>query len=140
MAVRPDSAATACDIRATFSSTIDSRPETVFPEPSCAGEAGGVLPARGRPGAPGRHRGSPVRAAAQAARARSGDDARVTTSEIGPAAPPVAPPVLDRRQRNIVFGTILLGMLLAALDQTIVGTALPTIVSTSAAPRTCPGW
>jgi EmrB/QacA subfamily drug resistance transporter len=53
----------------------------------------------------------------------------VTTSEIGPAAPPAAPPVLDRRQRNIVFGTIMLGMLLAALDQTIVGTALPTIVS-----------
>ncbi|MFE9426569.1 MDR family MFS transporter [Kitasatospora sp. NPDC006697] len=40
-----------------------------------------------------------------------------------------APPVLDVRQRNIVFGTIVLGMLLAALDQTIVGTALPTIVS-----------
>ncbi|MGW4378369.1 MDR family MFS transporter [Kitasatospora sp. NPDC004531] len=48
-----------------------------------------------------------------------------TTSEISPAAPPV----LDRRQRNIVFGTIMLGMLLAALDQTIVGTALPTIVA-----------
>ncbi|MGP3689398.1 MDR family MFS transporter [Streptomyces sp. IBSNAI002] len=39
-----------------------------------------------------------------------------------------APPVLDRRRRNIVFGTIMLGVLLAALDQTIVGTALPTIV------------
>ncbi|SEK54699.1 MDR family MFS transporter [Streptacidiphilus jiangxiensis] len=39
------------------------------------------------------------------------------------------PPVLDVRQRNIVFGTIMLGMLLAALDQTIVGTALPTIVA-----------
>ncbi|WP_404954337.1 MDR family MFS transporter [Streptomyces sp. 147326] len=39
-----------------------------------------------------------------------------------------APPVLDRRQRNIIFGTIMLGVLLAALDQTIVGTALPTIV------------
>ncbi|RKE22305.1 MDR family MFS transporter [Streptomyces sp. TLI_171] len=48
-----------------------------------------------------------------------------TTSELSPAAPPV----LDRRQRNIVFGTIMLGMLLAALDQTIVGTALPTIVA-----------
>ncbi|MFB8126685.1 MDR family MFS transporter, partial [Streptomyces bacillaris] len=35
----------------------------------------------------------------------------------------------DRRRRNIVFTTIVLGMLLAALDQTIVGTALPTIVS-----------
>ncbi|MFI5618938.1 MDR family MFS transporter [Streptomyces sp. NPDC051567] len=40
-----------------------------------------------------------------------------------------APPVLDRRRRNIVFGTIMLGVLLAALDQTIVGTALPTIVA-----------
>ncbi|MGW2381856.1 MDR family MFS transporter [Streptomyces sp. NPDC001658] len=39
------------------------------------------------------------------------------------------PPVLDKRRRNIVFVTIMLGVLLAALDQTIVGTALPTIVS-----------
>ncbi|NEA99277.1 MDR family MFS transporter [Streptomyces sp. SID13726] len=39
------------------------------------------------------------------------------------------PPVLDARRRNVVFVTIMLGMLLAALDQTIVGTALPTIVS-----------
>ncbi|WP_243436746.1 MDR family MFS transporter, partial [Streptomyces sp. FH025] len=38
-------------------------------------------------------------------------------------------PVLDVRQRNVVFATIVLGMLLAALDQTIVGTALPTIVA-----------
>jgi EmrB/QacA subfamily drug resistance transporter len=37
--------------------------------------------------------------------------------------------VLDGRRRTIVFGTIMLGVLLAALDQTIVGTALPTIVS-----------
>ncbi|MGW7453551.1 MDR family MFS transporter [Streptomyces sp. NPDC054787] len=42
---------------------------------------------------------------------------------------PAAPPVLDRRRRNVVFGTIMLGVLLAALDQTIVGTALPTIVA-----------
>ncbi|MFE2410220.1 MDR family MFS transporter [Kitasatospora sp. NPDC059408] len=42
---------------------------------------------------------------------------------------PSAPPVLDVRQRNVVFATIVLGMLLAALDQTIVGTALPTIVA-----------
>ncbi|MFD3581539.1 MDR family MFS transporter [Streptomyces sp. NPDC058683] len=39
------------------------------------------------------------------------------------------PPVLDTRRRNVVFVTIVLGILLAALDQTIVGTALPTIVS-----------
>ncbi|MGY0020130.1 MDR family MFS transporter [Streptomyces sp. YJ-C3] len=46
-----------------------------------------------------------------------------------PAAEAPAPPVLDKRRRNVVFVTIMLGMLLAALDQTIVGTALPTIVS-----------
>lgn len=40
-----------------------------------------------------------------------------------------APPVVDRRRRNVIFGTIMLGVLLAALDQTIVGTALPTIVA-----------
>lgn len=37
--------------------------------------------------------------------------------------------MLDRRRRNVIFGTIMLGVLLAALDQTIVGTALPTIVA-----------
>ncbi|MFI0982245.1 MDR family MFS transporter [Streptomyces sp. NPDC021093] len=48
-------------------------------------------------------------------------------ADVRPAEP--VPPVLDGRRRNIVFGTIMLGVLLAALDQTIVGTALPTIVS-----------
>ncbi|MBN9618602.1 MAG: MFS transporter, partial [Actinobacteria bacterium] len=38
------------------------------------------------------------------------------------------PPTLTRSQINVIFGTIMLGMLLAALDQTIVSTALPTIV------------
>ena len=38
-------------------------------------------------------------------------------------------PTASRRQINIVFAAILLGMLLAALDQTIVSTALPTIVA-----------
>ncbi|MEU9185765.1 MDR family MFS transporter [Streptomyces sp. NPDC048484] len=55
-----------------------------------------------------------------------------TTDTAGPAAagpPATQPPVLDKRRRNVVFVTIMLGMLLAALDQTIVGTALPTIVS-----------
>jgi EmrB/QacA subfamily drug resistance transporter len=35
---------------------------------------------------------------------------------------------LSQRQLRIVFGGLMLGMLLAALDQTIVATALPTIV------------
>ncbi|WP_272261637.1 MDR family MFS transporter [Streptomyces xanthophaeus] len=52
-----------------------------------------------------------------------------TASADAPAAPRAAPPVLDRRRRNVIFGTIMLGVLLAALDQTIVGTALPTIVA-----------
>ena len=33
------------------------------------------------------------------------------------------------RRRNLVFVAVLLGMLLAALDQTIVATALPTVVA-----------
>ncbi len=49
---------------------------------------------------------------------------------VGAAVEPESarPPELSRRQINVVFGTILLGLLLAALDQTIVSTALPTIV------------
>ncbi|MFD7133405.1 MDR family MFS transporter [Streptomyces sp. NPDC059894] len=53
----------------------------------------------------------------------------VTDEAAGPAPPAAQPPVLDTRRRNVVFVTIVLGVLLAALDQTIVGTALPTIVS-----------
>ncbi|MBO0651797.1 MFS transporter [Streptomyces triculaminicus] len=45
------------------------------------------------------------------------------------ATAPPAPPALGRRRTNLVFVTIVLGMLLAALDQTIVSTALPTIVA-----------
>src|SRR6478609_8165382 len=46
------------------------------------------------------------------------------------AAPPAVPEemALDRRRMNLVFLTVVGGMLLAALDQTIVSTALPTIV------------
>lgn len=47
-------------------------------------------------------------------------------------APPAAPAAADGQpQRSVLvaIGALLLGMLLAALDQTIVSTALPTIVS-----------
>ncbi|MEU9032194.1 MDR family MFS transporter [Streptomyces sp. NPDC048383] len=57
-----------------------------------------------------------------------GGAVRVRCVTTAPATAP-APPVLDRRRRNVIFGTIMLGVLLAALDQTIVGTALPTIVA-----------
>ncbi|MFC9435497.1 DHA2 family efflux MFS transporter permease subunit [Nocardia sp. NPDC057030] len=40
-----------------------------------------------------------------------------------------APEPMSRAKINLVFATIVLGMLLAALDQTIVSTALPTIVA-----------
>ncbi|MER7055561.1 MDR family MFS transporter [Streptomyces sp. NPDC000351] len=53
----------------------------------------------------------------------------MTVAEETPRTATDQPPVLDKRRRNVVFVTIMLGMLLAALDQTIVGTALPTIVS-----------
>ena len=39
------------------------------------------------------------------------------------------PVALDGRRLWLVLGALMLGMLLAALDQTIVSTALPTIVS-----------
>jgi EmrB/QacA subfamily drug resistance transporter len=40
-----------------------------------------------------------------------------------------APPQLPRAQVRVIFGGLMLVLLLAALDQTIVATALPTIVS-----------
>jgi MFS family permease len=52
----------------------------------------------------------------------------VTVTEVA-GLPAAQPSVLDSRRRNHVFARIVPGMLLAALDQTIVGTALPTIVS-----------
>ena len=44
------------------------------------------------------------------------------------APTPSADGVIDRRRMNLVFLTVLLGILLSALDQTVVSTALPTIV------------
>ncbi|SPF00461.1 MDR family MFS transporter [Streptomyces sp. MA5143a] len=53
----------------------------------------------------------------------------MTTTQDAAAPSAARAPELSTRRRNVVFVTIMLGMLLAALDQTIVGTALPTIVS-----------
>jgi EmrB/QacA subfamily drug resistance transporter len=39
-----------------------------------------------------------------------------------------APPELSKRRVRIIIGALMLGMFLAALDQTVVSTALPTIV------------
>src|SRR3984885_6605699 len=46
-----------------------------------------------------------------------------------PPDPEISGGLISPRQRNFVFLAIVLGMLLAALDQTIVATALPTIVA-----------
>ena len=48
------------------------------------------------------------------------------TSGTAPAAQ-ASPEQIGHRRRLIIIGALLLGMLLAALDQTIVATALPTI-------------
>jgi EmrB/QacA subfamily drug resistance transporter len=50
----------------------------------------------------------------------------IQTIEADPSTGRSSP--LSQRQLRIVFGGLMLGMLLAALDQTIVATALPTIV------------
>ncbi|MHB8342573.1 MAG: MDR family MFS transporter, partial [Mycobacteriales bacterium] len=52
-------------------------------------------------------------------------DRRLPSAE-DPAAPP--PSSLTHRQILVIFSGLMLGMFLAALDQTIVATALPTIV------------
>ena len=58
---------------------------------------------------------------------RSTDE--VASAPTDASAPEVAGEGLSHRQILIVFSGLMLGMFLAALDQTIVGTALPTIVN-----------
>src|SRR5674476_908603 len=53
----------------------------------------------------------------------------VAAAPAGAAATAVLGEGLSHRQILIVFSGLMLGMFLAALDQTIVGTALPTIVN-----------
>ena len=52
----------------------------------------------------------------------------VTTTQAEPSAPAESGiPQIGRRRLLVIIGALLLGLLLAALDQTIVATALPTI-------------
>jgi EmrB/QacA subfamily drug resistance transporter len=57
----------------------------------------------------------------------------MTATMTGPPRPPEPPqssaPEVAAPKRNLIFIAVLLGMLLAALDQTIVATALPTVVA-----------
>jgi EmrB/QacA subfamily drug resistance transporter len=63
---------------------------------------------------------------------RSEDPGRVVVSEAGPPASPGATateePTFTHRQILVIMSGLMLGMFLASLDQTIVSTALPTIV------------
>src|SRR3954449_9626464 len=53
-----------------------------------------------------------------------------TTAATAPVADPESGSALiSLHRRNLIFLAVLLGMLLAALDQTIVATALPTVVA-----------
>jgi hypothetical protein len=51
----------------------------------------------------------------------------------------VTPAGADQQRVRLIFGALLLVLLLASLDQTIVSTALPTIVAISAAFPSSPG-
>jgi EmrB/QacA subfamily drug resistance transporter len=51
------------------------------------------------------------------------------TETVGPADPESSAALISPERRNLVFIAVLLGMLLAALDQTIVATTLPTVVA-----------
>lgn len=59
------------------------------------------------------------------------DDTEDTEDTEAPGGPAAAGPaeITDRRAVRLAIGALALGLLLAALDQTIVSTALPTIVS-----------
>src|SRR5450631_3744451 len=52
----------------------------------------------------------------------------MTSADSTAVAPGSALPGLSQRRIFLIIGALMLGMLLAALDQTIVATALPTIV------------
>jgi hypothetical protein len=54
----------------------------------------------------------------------------VTTQRLGPRMTTAPPEVVSLAHRRVlvIFSALMLGMLLAAMDSTIVSTALPTIV------------
>jgi EmrB/QacA subfamily drug resistance transporter len=59
-------------------------------------------------------------------RETTGERNDVTVTEVEPG-PPASAPAISQQRLLVIIGALLLGMLLAALDQTIVATALPTI-------------
>src|SRR5215469_2356922 len=60
----------------------------------------------------------------------TGADGGIVSADLPPGDQPPPgdePEAIDQRRVLVIIGALLLGMLLAALDQTIVATALPTI-------------
>ena len=53
----------------------------------------------------------------------------MTSTPAATADPSPPSALISPQRRNFIFVAVLLGMLLAALDQTIVATALPTVVA-----------
>src|SRR6201986_2416190 len=51
------------------------------------------------------------------------------TQAVGAVDPGASGALISPQPRNVIFVAVVLGMLLAALDQTIVATALPTVVA-----------
>jgi EmrB/QacA subfamily drug resistance transporter len=68
-----------------------------------------------------------ARLSGRAATAQTGGNPLATGAAASPATDQHEPGQLSQRRTLVIIGALLLGMLLAALDQTIVATALPTI-------------
>src|ERR1035438_5292241 len=73
------------------------------------------------------HGSHAVPLASRMAAGNGGDDRGMNTSPDAGTVSAGQPQAIDRRRVPLIIGALLLGMLLAALDQTIVATALPTI-------------
>ncbi|MBV9772735.1 MAG: MFS transporter, partial [Gemmatimonadetes bacterium] len=98
------------------------RPRTALPQATCSD------PAPARKGSTDLAFRDGGRAGIQAAGRRSPPTIRTRIRPMAVPTPEQAPAALTHRQILVVFSGLLLVMLLAALDSTIVATALPTIV------------
>ena len=99
---------------------------------------GAVRPAARRPH---RYLGNPRRRRTRRRRRiRKGTFCMSTAPDSSPVNGHAPGEVLTQRQIMIIFSGLMLALLLAALDQTIVATALPTIVGDLGGAPTCRGW
>ena len=83
---------------------------------------------RCRRGAGGRRLRRAARSGAGARGGGRGDRRGGMSGDAEPVDPPGPPETMQRERVRLIFGALMLVLLLASLDQTIVSTALPTIV------------